>query len=142
MPLAEVNVSRRVNVDPGLVWNTIAAGDGLDKWLPVITQCRLEGSGAGATRYCTMANGAQLKERILEVDHARRVFRYSIDEHPLPARNLTGRVEIRDQGDGTASVSWGARFEVEPPYRSELEEMFRGVYEQAIRGLEAFLVKA
>lgn len=142
MPLAEVNVSRRVNVDPGLVWNTIAAGDGLDKWLPVITQCRLEGSGAGATRYCTMANGAQLKERILEVDHARRVFRYSIDEHPLPARNLTGRVEIRDLGDGVTSVSWGARFEVEPPYRSELEEMFRGVYEQAIQGLEAFLVKA
>lgn len=142
MPQVEVNVSRKVNVDPGLVWETIAAGDGLDKWLPVITQCRLEGSGAGATRYCTMANGAQLKERILEVDHARRIFRYSIDEHPLPARNLTGRVEIRDLGGGAASVSWGARFEVEPAHRSGLEGMLRDVYDKAIQGLEAFLVKA
>jgi len=142
MPQAEVNVNRRVSVEPGLVWNTIAAGDGLEKWLPVITQCRLEGSGAGAIRYCTMANGAQLKERILEVDHAHRVFRYSIEEHPLPARNLRGKVEIRDLGDGTTTVSWGATFDVEPPYRSELEGMFRDVYEQAIQGLETFLRKA
>lgn len=142
MPQAEVKVSRKVNVDPDRVWNAIAAGDGLDKWLPVITYCRLEGSGAGATRYCTMANGAQLKERILEVDHARRVFRYSIDEHPLPARNLTGTVQISDLGDGATAVSWGARFEVEPADRNELEGMFRDVYDQAIRGLEAFLIKS
>jgi hypothetical protein len=108
----------------------------------VITQCRLDGSGAGAIRYCTMANGAQLKERILEVDHAGRVFRYSIDEHPLPARNLRGKVEIRDLGDGTAAASWGAPVEVEPPYRSELEGMFRDVYEEAIQGLEKFLTTA
>jgi hypothetical protein len=89
-----------------------------------------------------MVNGAQLKERILEVDHARRVFRYSIDEHPLPARNLTGTVKISDLGDGATAVSWGAQFEVEPAYRNELEGMFRDVYDQAIQGLEAFLIKS
>ena len=142
MPQAEVTVSRTVDVDPNRVWSTIAAADGLDKWLPAIAQCRLDGSGVGATRYCTLGNGAQLKERIIEIDQARRVFRYAITEHPLPAREVTGTVTIRDAGAGAALVSWGASFEVEQAHKAELEGMFRQIYEEAIQGLEAFLKRA
>jgi uncharacterized protein YndB with AHSA1/START domain len=139
MSQAQVTVTRRLEVDPHRVWSTIAAGDGLEKWLPVITACRLEGSGEGAIRHCTMDNGAQLIECIIEVDHARRVFRYSIDEHPLPARQLTGVVEVRGHTPAGSIVSWGASFDAEPPHRDQLEAMFRDDYDQAIRGLEAYL---
>jgi uncharacterized protein YndB with AHSA1/START domain len=142
MPQAEVTVSRTVEVDPVRVWNTIAAADGLDKWLPAIAQCTLEGSGVGATRYCTLGNGARLKERIVEVDHVRRVFRYSIDEHPLPARNVVGTVTVREAGASGSQVSWGASFAVEQAHKAELEGMFRQIYDDAISGLEAFLKRS
>lgn len=139
MPQAQVTVTRRVEVDPHRVWSTIAAGDGLEKWLPVIAACRLDGSGEGAVRHCTMDNGAQLTERIVEVDHVRRVFRYTIDEHPLPANGLTGAVEVRADTPVGSVVSWGASFDAEPQHREQLEAMFRDVYDQAIRGLEVYL---
>ena len=139
--MTTVKVTKNIDVSPQAVWSTISAGDGLDKWLPVITQCRLEGSGEGATRYCTMENGAQLKERIVEVDHARRRFRYTIDEHPLPARNLAGTVEVRDAGSNKSEVTWSADFDADEPHRAEIEGMFREVYSGAIDGLANFLRK-
>lgn len=139
--MTTVRVTKNIDVDSQVVWNTISAGDGLDKWLPVITQCRLEGSGEGATRYCTMANGAQLRERIVEVNHPRRRFRYAIDDHPLPARNLFGTVEIRDLGSNSSEVTWSADFDADEPQRAELEGMFREVYSGAIDGLANFLRK-
>ncbi|MEX0960193.1 MAG: SRPBCC family protein [Burkholderiales bacterium] len=136
-----VVVKKTVDAAPAKIWETIRGGDGLDKWLPVITQCRLEGSGAGATRYCTMANGAELKEKILEIDDTRRRFRYSIDEHPLPARNLRGTVEVKDAGAERAEVSWSAEFDSEPGAREELEGMFQEIYTGAINGLADFVKK-
>ncbi len=134
-----VKVVRTINVDADTVWATISAGDGLDKWMPAITECRIEGVGAGATRYCTMANGAKLKERVLEVDHDRRRFKYGIDEHPLPARNIVGVVEIRDLGKGKSEAWWSAEFDCDVSHKEDLTGMFRGVYAQGLEGLEAYL---
>ncbi len=135
-----VKVVRTINADADTVWATISAGDGLDKWIPVITECRVEGSGAGATRYCTMANGAKLKERLLEVNHDRRRFKYGIDEHPLPAKNVVGTVEILDLGNGMSDVSWSAEFDCDASHKEELTGMFKGVYEQGLEGLDVYLL--
>lgn len=134
-----VTAARTIPVDAKKVWATISAGDGLDKWMPVITECRLEGSGAGATRYCAMANGAKLKERILEVDNDRRRFRYAIVESPLPAKNIVGAVEVRDAGSGKSAVTWSAEFDCDASHKEELEGMFKSVYEQGLEGLEKHL---
>lgn len=134
-----VKVVKAINADAGKVWNAIGSGDGLDKWMPVITECRIEGSGEGATRYCTMANGAKLRERILEVNHGRRRFKYGIDEHPLPAKNVVGTIEIRDLGGGRSEVSWSAEFDCDAAHKQELEGMLKGSYEQGLEGLEKYL---
>jgi uncharacterized protein YndB with AHSA1/START domain len=134
-----VKLVRTINVDANTVWATISAGDGLDKWMPAITECRVEGSGAGATRYCTMADGAKLTERLLEVNHDRRRFKCGIDEHPLPAKNIVGAVDILDLGKGKSEVSWSAGFDCDASHREELTGMFKSVYEQGLEGLEAYL---
>ncbi len=104
-----------------------------------MTQCSLDGQGVGAVRFCTLVNGAQLTERIVEIDHTNRRFRYAIAEHPLPVSDLSSNVEIHDLGGGQASVSWGASYLVEPEHHAELESMFGEIYEKAIQGLEQFL---
>jgi hypothetical protein len=51
-----------------------------------------------------MANGAELKERIIEVDHSTRRFRYTIDQHPLPASDVVATIEVADVGDGKTKI--------------------------------------
>lgn len=135
----KVKTVKTIGIDAKKVWATISAGDGLDKWMPVIAECRVEGTGAGANRYCTMANGAKLKERILEVNQDHRRFKYSVYDHPLPAKNIVGTVEISDVGNGRSEVSWSAEFECDAAHKEEIEGMFKGAYEQGLEGLEKYL---
>lgn len=134
-----VKAVRTINTGAQKVWATISVGGGLDKWMPVITECRIEGSGEGATRYCTLANGAKLQERILEVNHGRRRFKYGMSEHPLPAKNIVGSIEVVDLGNGQSQVSWSVEFDCDAVHKQELEGMFKGSYEQGLEGLEKYL---
>ncbi|MEM0995398.1 MAG: SRPBCC family protein, partial [Bacteroidota bacterium] len=71
-----VKTSHLIHASSEKVWEHIKTGEGIDKWLPVITTCQLEGEGEGAKRICTTAQGNML-ETILEVDAEQRVFKYS-----------------------------------------------------------------
>jgi len=119
------------------VWATIAAGGGVHQWFgSVITACELKGSGAGAERFCTMSNGAALKERILEVDEAARRFRYAIEEHPLPAKDVIATIEVADLGDGKARITWGAEYSAEDAHADLVDQTLSGLYAQGIQALE------
>lgn len=142
MPHVEVKVSKRIGVSKSAVWSVIEPGDGLEMWLPAITQCRLDGAGTGAIRHCTLGNGAQLKETILAIDRENGEFHYSIDEHPLPATNITGTVKVTDGGPGAAVVTWTACFDADAAAQGELEKMFQGIYSDAIDGLETYVRKS
>jgi uncharacterized protein YndB with AHSA1/START domain len=119
------------------IWATIAAGGGVHHWFgAVITACELRGSGPGAERFCTMADGADLKERILEIDADARRFRYAIDEHPLPAREVVAAMEVEDLGDGTARITWGAQYEADDAHADLVDQTLSGLYAQGIQSLD------
>lgn len=119
------------------IWATIAAGGGVHQWFgAVITACELKGSGAGAERFCTMANGAELKERIMEVDHSAKRFRYAIDQHPLPASEVVATIEVADLGDGKTKITWGAEYGVEDAHAEVVDQTLSGLYAQGIQALE------
>ena len=44
------------------VWATIAQGDGVEAWIPIIKSSKLEG---GNRRFCEMHEGGDLEETIL-----------------------------------------------------------------------------
>ncbi|MBE9169972.1 SRPBCC family protein [Pleurocapsales cyanobacterium LEGE 06147] len=83
-----VTVEQEIAGKADAIWATISSGGDVHQWFPIIQSCRLEGSGEGASRFCTMIDGTELKERIVEVNHATRRFRYAIDRHPLPAQDV------------------------------------------------------
>ena len=91
------------------VWSHIRVGENVDKWLPVITACHLDGKGEGAKRICTTEQG-DMVETILEVDDERQLFKYSIDEQPLlPIENIVGTMQVFAKNNAT-ELHWTLEF--------------------------------
>ena len=74
--MKQVSITQPVDASPEQVWNILRTGTNLDKWIPFISTCELEGKGVGAKRVCTTADGKVLKETILLVDESNRTFKY------------------------------------------------------------------
>lgn len=126
-----------VNAPAERIWATIAAGGDVHRWFGAfVTACEITGSGAGAERVCTMTNGAELKERILEIDERARSFRYAIVQHPLPARDVVATIEVTDLSEATAHVTWRAEYEAEEAEAALVDQTLSEVYAQGIRALE------
>jgi len=126
-----------VNAPGDKIWETVAAGSGVHKWFgAVITACELKGSGAGAERFCTMVDGAELKERIIEIDHSAKRFRYAIDQHPLPASDVVSTIDVADLGDGKTEITWGAEYSAEGDHAEVVDQVLSGLYAQGIQALE------
>ena len=133
----QTNVVATASAPADQVWATIAAGDGVHQWFgTVITACELKGTGAGAERLCTMVNGAELRERILEIDHHSQRFSYAIDQHPLPATDVVATIEVVDLGNGKTEIRWGAEYTVEAVHGDMVDQTLNGLYTQGIQALE------
>ena len=137
MSAKSVVVRRRISVPAQAAWEIIRTGAEVDRWVPVITSCRLEGTGSGAKRLCTV-NGQEVTESIATVDDPSRLFQYRIDRQSLmPIRNALGTVHVTAAGPTEAEVLWIMNFEVIdenawPAVKQGMEEIYRA----AIEGLE------
>lgn len=130
-----VGVNMTIDAQARKVWDVIAAVGGLDKWTPLITACRVEGNGAGAKRFCTMADGTQLKEVIDEVDERAMRFRYRITEG-LPVSGFEGTAQVKSLGNGKTEVTWYGAFEAQGGQAEGFRQMLRDVYPSLIKDLE------
>ncbi|MBE9141028.1 SRPBCC family protein [Nodosilinea sp. LEGE 07088] len=131
-------VEREISGSADAIWSTISAGGNVHQWFPMIQSCRLEGVGEGAARFCVMADGNDLEEKIIEVSHDARLFRYAIDRHPLPASDLIASIKVRDVSNGRTTITWGAEFEADEETAAQVKEMLQMVYSQGIQGLEDY----
>ncbi|MCX7113025.1 MAG: SRPBCC family protein [Proteobacteria bacterium] len=60
-------IVKKLNVPADTVWAAIRKIGKLDVWFPIIETCRVEGEGAGASRYMTIAGGGDIKDTIEEI---------------------------------------------------------------------------
>ncbi len=139
----KAHVAQPIDAPSDAVWDLIAKGGDVHRWFAAaITTCELTSDGEGAARHCTMADGAVLEERILEIDPARRRSRYAIDRHPLPARDVVATISVAELPDGRTEVTWGADYTAAPEHEALTRETLEGLYAQGIRSLETYLAKA
>lgn len=128
--MKQVSITQRVDASPDQIWNILRTGTGLEKWLPIIATCKLEGSGAGAKRTCTTFDGKLLKETIMSVDENNREFKYRIDEQDMmPLKNYVGTVSVLER-NGQTDVSWSTQFdltvqEAEVAVENGLKDLFK-----------------
>lgn len=133
-----VSVKKRLSVSAASVWALIRQGSGVDRWLPVITSCRLEGTGPGAVRICGTAQGHVLEETLEVVDDPGRIFQYRIDRQDmLPTTNVRGTMHVGEDGAGRAEVLWFVTYElVDPAVGEAVRSSLTDAYAQGLLGLE------
>jgi len=132
-----VKTLHQLKASPDIVWQQIKHGKEVNKWLPMITACKLEGEGAGAKRICSTAQG-DMKETILKIDNDERVFQYSIDQQPLlPIENIIGTMQIQSKNGGS-ELLWDLEFDLldENSYLL-IKQTIEGMYAAGANGLES-----
>ena len=127
-----ITVTTHVAATPSKVWSTIGSPAGISGWHPAITSSPVTGSN----RVCTLADGAQIQERIESVDDAGRSYTYSITESPLPLASYRSTIKVEPEGDGSA-VIWSAEFEPSGAPAGEVAAMLTGVYQAGLAALRA-----
>jgi len=135
--MIQASVSKNINAQADKLWETIRQFDGVDKYVPVITSCRVEGSGVGAKRFCTMQDGAKLSEELLSLDEQNRILTYSVNSDDMPVENYTGKVEITELGNNDCKIEWSSTFNVKGAPEQEVKTMIESVLGMALDGLEA-----
>ncbi|MEM9840505.1 MAG: SRPBCC family protein [Pseudomonadota bacterium] len=135
-----VIAQRKIAVPADDLWSTIRRMDGIEAWYSdFISASEVPDPDAlQPRRNCTMADGGELKERILLRDDVTRTFVYAIDSHPLPARNLVGSIRIDDLGNQTSMVTWGANMTLEDAHAAQMEDMVTEIYAKGLKSLEQY----
>lgn len=130
-----VTIQHTIGAGIDQVWAAVSAIGGLDKWFPLISACRVEGSGVGATRVCELVNGAVLHERVETIDHAAKRFQYAITDSPLPINNYLGTVSMTAADGGKTALTWTAEFDVDDAQRDEIKAMLAGALGEGVQGM-------
>lgn len=131
-----ITTKNEINAPIENVWANISKTDGVDLWMPVITSCRLEGTGVGSKRVCTTEQGA-IDETILTIDNENKIFQYAINEQPLlPIANIIGTMKLNDLGKAT-ELEWTLEFTIaDESLLSMVKEGLYQLYASGAKGLE------
>jgi uncharacterized protein YndB with AHSA1/START domain len=137
-PMQIVSVKRRLDAPAAIVWKLVSQGGGVERWLPIIASCRLDGHGPGARRACATVHGHHLDETIETIDHASQIFQYRIDRQDLmPVVDLVGTLHVSEHGAGLAEVLWFLNYELVDAAAAEaVRAGIADIYAAGLAGLE------
>lgn len=118
------------------IWTIVGQFSRLPEWSPLVTQCRVDGSGVGAVRTLTMHDGAVVKERMDAYDADRRAYAYSIvDPGKLPLKSCRSTIRVEPDGEKRSIVTWAGWFEVSEAEESDAARSIDAFYEAGIEAL-------
>lgn len=135
-------IVKKLNVPAEVVWAAIRNIGRLDVWFPFIETCRVEGAGAGALRYMTIAGGGDIKDTIEEVDDRSMRLIYLRPLSPFPVTYYKGTVEVFKSYDGLGVVVWTIDFESAPETSASVAELVKGAISEGMEGMEKDLQSA
>ena len=125
-----ITVTSHVNATPDSVWKTIGDPSAISGWHPAIASSSVDGD----TRLCTLGDGAEIHEKILEVDADGRSYTYTITESPLPLTAYRSTIQVSEEGSGSV-VEWSADFEPAGAPAADVVGLLKGVYQAGLAAL-------
>jgi hypothetical protein len=84
----------------------------------------------------TLTDGGEIIDRVLEVNHVAKRFRYERPQSPFPVRNYVGAVEVRNLDDSKSEVLWTVVFEAENEAREQVAAIVFAAISDGLSGLE------
>jgi len=105
-----------IKAEPAKVWAMVKDVGQIQKWLPLVTDAKLEmkkdDSGNDMTyRTLTLKDGGKVIEKIRSVDDNDKVLKYEIIEGAIPVADYTSKITVKaGPGAGESTVVWMGRF--------------------------------
>jgi len=131
--MPEVLESTEIQAPADVVWEIVGDPARIREWVPALSASTLEAD----RRACTMEDGAEIVERILEHSDEHRYYVYEITSSPLPLRWFRSQLSVHGH-DGHAHVLWQAQFEAESAdLEPELAGAFERIYREGLATLRA-----
>lgn len=134
-------ITKKLNLPTELVWDAIRNIGRLEVWFPIIETCRVEGDGAGALRFMTVAgDGGEIMDAIEDIDNSHRRLVYLRPVSPFPVTYYKGTVEVFQSYDGLGVVVWTIDFESTAEDTVSVAELVRSAISEGIEGMEQDLL--
>ena len=127
--MASITVEKPLAAGADAAWTVLRKTDRAQEAFPgVLTDCTQEGD----VRTVTFAAGMSVKERIIDVDEARRRVAYGIVERGFDHHGAS--MQIVDEGEGRSRFVWTTDFIGEAPMMRPLMEQGAEAFARAVEG--------
>ena len=133
--MAEVVREVRLKAQAGQIWALIGGFNDLPNWHPAVLSSDLSLDDGATIRHLVIVGRIRLAERLLAHDDAARTYRYTIADGPLPVEGYVSTVTVADNGDGSSTVRWSARFEPAGAPADVAVEAIEGIYDSGLNSL-------
>lgn len=107
--MTKVSMQSPVNMNADEVWKLIGQFNALPDWHPAVASSKLE--DGGRIRRLSLLGGGEIVERLEQIEHGDRLYRYSIVSGPLPVANYTATLRVKEDGKGKAVIEWSSEFD-------------------------------
>ncbi|KAL9680625.1 hypothetical protein QQ045_018509 [Rhodiola kirilowii] len=123
------------------VWPLWADFCGIHKWFPNLAASYLvegeSGSEVGSVRYCVGNEAMWAKERLVEIDHEKRLMRYEVIENNVGLKGYVAAIRVWDDVEGWCMVEWRFEAEVVEGWGEEgLQEYVQSSLESIVKKME------
>lgn len=136
--MGKVSVTKSINVPASSAWAELSSFRGIENYSP-IAKSETKGEGAGATRVCTMPDGARIDEVLNSVDNEAMHFQYAITEGPFPVSDYVSDVKVNATGENSCEVTWTCSYQSDASVEEDMNGLFGGFYNVIIDGLEGYI---
>jgi hypothetical protein len=129
----KVVVAETVAAAADQVFAVIGNFAGLEK-NEMIVDFTVTGSGVGAVRSITLANGGVIDERLEQYDPQARSFTYAIinQQNALPVANYAATVVVTPLDGNSSTITWSGVFEPVGISEAEATTLLGGIYKGGI----------
>lgn len=117
------------------VWAILRDFNGHEEWHPAVAQSAIERANpsdmVGCVRRFKLADGSELRERLLTLSDIDMAFSYCLEDTPIPLLNYVAHVRLTPVTDGDWTFwSWESRFDTPKGREAELKTLVsEGVYQ-------------
>ena len=114
--MVKVEKSTVIDAPVDRVWSVLRDFNGHDRWHPAVKESRIEerrpSDGIGAVRRFRLTDGAVLRERLLTLSDAEKMFSYCLLDTPIPLLNYVAHVALHRVTDGERTFwRWWSEFD-------------------------------
>ncbi|MEO1200604.1 MAG: SRPBCC family protein [Pseudomonadota bacterium] len=133
--MVKVVKSTVVDAPVEAVWDVLRDFNGHDEWHPAVAESAIErglpSDKVGCVRKFKLADGSELRERLLTLSDIDMAFSYCLEDTPIPLLNYVAHVRLAPVTDGDMTFwHWESRFDTPKGREQELRDLVaEGVYQ-------------